>query len=143
MKEKSTEVRTWFPNGPPLSYVPIPTPDPNRPYGREDCSECKGKCSGHYMKPSQQWEHVSRGGNVAEATPPSDVIRMTYQQYKDIPPKDIVEHTAEKVLLPLEEVEMWFEHVKTTAENRVRGAKKAVKQEEQMPSKINRPAVTG
>lgn len=124
-KGKSSEVRTWYPNGPPLSYIPIPTPDPNRPYGRDDCSDCKGKCSGHYMKPSQLWEHVSRRGNVAEAMPPSEVIRMTYQQYKDIPPKDIVEKTAEKVLLPLEEVEMWFEHVKTTAENCARGAKRA------------------
>ena len=77
------------------------------------------------MKPETLWNHVSKGGNVAAAIPPSDVIRSAYQHHKGIPPRDIVEKTAEKVLLPVDEVEMWFDHVKQTSENRAKGAKKA------------------
>lgn len=124
-KDWPSEVRKWFADGPPLSFIPVPTPDPNRPFGHDSCKECKGKCSGHYMKPDKLWEHVVNGGEVAQARPPSDVILAAYQQHKCIPPRNVMEETAKKVLLPLEEVEMWFQHLQQTSENRARGAKKA------------------
>jgi hypothetical protein len=124
LKGRPIEESTWYPNGPPLSYIPIPTPDPNSPFGGENCNECKEKCSGHYMKPDELWEYVSKGGKMSSAKPPSDVIQSTFQQYKGIPPRDIIEQIAEEILLPLDEVDMWFEHVKQASENRARGAKK-------------------
>ena len=120
-----SEVRKWLADGPPLSFIPVPTPDPNRPFGQDSCKECKGKCSGHCMKPDKLWEHVVKGGEVAQASPPSDVILAVYQQHKCIRPRNVMEETAKKVLLPLEEVKMWFQHLQQTSENRARGAKKA------------------
>lgn len=119
------ENNTWYANGPPISFIPVPTPDPHRPFGQESCQECKGKCSGHYMKPDKLWEHVVKGGKVAQASPPSEVILATHQQHKGIPPRGVMKETAKKVLLPLEEVEMWFQHLQQSSENRARGAKKA------------------
>ena len=53
----STELtRTWFPNGPPLSYFLLPIPDVDRPWG-SDCSSCTGFCAGHYKKPEEAWKN--------------------------------------------------------------------------------------
>ena len=49
----------------------------------------------------------------------------TYDKYKAIPPQPVVMETAQKTLLPKEEVVMWFEHLHQIAENRRAGAKKA------------------
>ena len=116
---------SWFPNGPPLSYTPIPTPDPDRPFGNTNCAECKGDCSGHYMKPDKLMAHFLQGGKVAKATPPSEVIQAVYQKHKGIPPPNVILDTARQVLLPIDEVELWFKHLKQTSENRAAGAKKA------------------
>ena len=32
---------TWYDNGPPLTYVPVPIPDPRRPWGG-DGNDCAG-----------------------------------------------------------------------------------------------------
>ena len=32
----------WYEGGPPLSYLPIPVPDTNRPWGDENCPSCSG-----------------------------------------------------------------------------------------------------
>ena len=68
------------------------------------------------MKPDKLWEHVVKGGEVAQASPPSDVILAVYQEHKCIPPRNVMEETAKKVLLSLEEVEMWFQHLQQTSE---------------------------
>ncbi len=40
----------WYLGGLPLSFVPLPSPDPNRPFGQDSCSQRKSACSGHYLK---------------------------------------------------------------------------------------------
>ena len=32
----------WYPNGPPLSFIPVPAPDPKECNGQSDCEDCKG-----------------------------------------------------------------------------------------------------
>ena len=59
----------WYPNGPEIGFVPVPTPDPNRPYGGK-CDSCTGICPGHYMKPEQlmeQFRNIWR--NTGESHP--------------------------------------------------------------------------
>jgi hypothetical protein len=62
---------------------------------------------------------------LAEATPPSNVIQSIYQKYNDVPPPPVIYQTAEKVLLSIEEVDMWFQYLQQKYENRANGAKKA------------------
>lgn len=61
-----------------------PTLDPNRCYGREDCEECKGLCSGHFLKLDDLWEHVSNGGKML-SEPPSEVLLKEFNRHRVIP----------------------------------------------------------
>ena len=49
----------WYENGPVLSYIPVPIPDPKRPWGGK-CQECTTFCSGHYTSPQQHEEFVMK-----------------------------------------------------------------------------------
>ena len=40
---------TWYPGGPRLTELPLPFPDPARPWGAS-CTTCKGFCSGHMLR---------------------------------------------------------------------------------------------
>ena len=144
-REQSDPKHLWYPGGPSLQFVPIPTPDPLRPYGGQ-CSECV--CAGHYMKPDKLLEHVNSNGEVGNPSPPSEVILAVFQGCKAVPNAVVIEETARKVLLTPEEVKFWFEHRHQIHENRKRGAKKAAetrkrkaKEKEQTQSK--QPEGTG
>ncbi|XP_028409254.1 uncharacterized protein LOC114531845 [Dendronephthya gigantea] len=123
-REQSDPGLSWYPGGPGLRYVPIPTPDPLRPYGGQ-CSECKTVCAGHYMKPDKLLENFISNGAVGNPSPLSEVILAVFQKYKVVPTAEVIEETARKVLLTPEEVKFWFEHLYQIHENRKRGAKKA------------------
>lgn len=99
-----------------MSFIPLPTPDPNRCYGREDCEECKGLCSGHFLKLDDLWEHVSHGGKML-SEPPSEVLLKEFNRHCVKP----------EVLLPVDETKMWFEHLSSVHENRKKGAQKAAR----------------
>ena len=57
--------------------------------------------------------------------PPSNIILAVFNKYKAIPPPEIIQNTAQKVLPSVDETRMWFEHLNQIAENRANGAKKA------------------
>ena len=38
----------WYPGGPPITHIPLPVPDPARPWGGQTRSSWKGVCAGHY-----------------------------------------------------------------------------------------------
>ena len=45
---------TWFPGGPPLTYIPLPVSDPERPWaGGKDSADCTEFCAGHYLTPEK------------------------------------------------------------------------------------------
>ncbi len=116
---------TWYPDGPLTTFLPMTTPDPTRPYGNEQCKECTGFCSGHYMKPQQLLDHVNKGGKISGAMPPSLVILEAFKKNKGVPDEAIVQELSKQVLLPVDEVIMWLNHLKTVKNNRIKGAKKA------------------
>ena len=70
----------WYQGGPPLTYFPIPVPDPAKPWGG-DCSSCKSQCPGHYLKPQQAWLHVQEHGNKAvQSDPPSVILHDAFNE---------------------------------------------------------------
>ena len=83
-KGKPNEEPTWYVGGLPLSFLPVPCPDPERCYGREQCDECDGACYGHYRKLDDLWKCTSEGGDV-ECRPPSEVIQTEYNKVRKIP----------------------------------------------------------
>ena len=68
----------WYAGGPPLSYLPFPVPDPDRPWGSSNCDKCEGSCSGHYLDPSKAF-HL---GEDAGVPPPNLVIKTAFQQVR-------------------------------------------------------------
>ena len=44
----------WCEGGPPLSFIPLPMKNEQRPYGWADCQKCpSGKCTAHFLASSQ------------------------------------------------------------------------------------------
>lgn len=115
----------WFPGGPSISFLPIPTPDPTRPFGNDACTECSGFCAGHYMKLNELLDYVNSGNNLPKAKPPSEILLEAHKKWKGIPDNSAVLAIAKEALLPPEEVRLWLKHSEDVACNRKRGAKKA------------------
>ena len=116
----------WFEDGPPLTYLPIPIPDPKRPWGG-NCKECTQLCSGHYLKPKEHAEFVREHGLML-SKPPSIVIKEEFydslKRGRTLSEEKILD-VAKKTLLPLEELKMHVDHLRLTAERRKEGARKA------------------
>lgn len=60
----------WYDGGLSLSALPLPVPDPQRPWG----GTCK-TCSGHYLPSEEAVEYVKRNGIKSCSQPPSIVIK--------------------------------------------------------------------
>ena len=132
-KGKPSEEPTWYVGGPPLSFLPVPCPDPERCYGSEQCSECNGACYGHYQKLDELWKYTCEVGDV-KCCLPSEVILAEYDKHRketisthEILDDNCVQDLAKQTLLSPEEVTMWLSHLNTIAENRKKGAEKAAK----------------
>ena len=115
------ELPKWFSDGPYVSYLPIPIPDPARPWGSSNCSECGVKCYGHFLPPDIAMLSPSRG----MVKPPSVYIKETFDKLKTNPSEQQIIELAKTVLLSPEEVKMWLKHLQTIKENRKQGAIKA------------------
>lgn len=105
------EEETWFPGGPPLTYVPIPVPDVKG----QNCEKCGQECSGHYLQPTEHIEHIRHNGyGDCQFKPPKSVIE---DATKDKAKKNTtfsdeeLLSLAEKCCLPVAEVQMWVEYV--------------------------------
>lgn len=46
-----SQLPNWYDGGPSISFLPLPVPDPARPWGGPDCEQCKGVCHSHFLKP--------------------------------------------------------------------------------------------
>lgn len=112
----------WFPGGPRVDRIPLPVPDPAHPWGGDSCGKCTGFCSGHFLMP----EETLKSDASPMSLPPSTVLKDFYSKLGGTNPTDAtLEAIAKKILLPLNEVCMWLEHLRTVDENRKRGAAKA------------------
>jgi hypothetical protein len=69
--------------------------------------------------------------------PPSISILSVFNKYKVVPPLEVIEDTAQKVLLSVDETKMWFEHLNQIAENRAKGAKKAAETRRKKKAQAN------
>ena len=103
--------------GPCVSYLPLPIPDPERPWGKADCNDCGGQCYGHFLKPEQ-----ALGSTLsAMRHPPSTLLKEFHQSLKGASPTQTqLLEISKKCLLPINEVEMWLEHLTTIAANQIK-----------------------
>ena len=119
--------------GPDVLFLPLPIPDPSRPWGASDCPDCGGSCYGHFLKPDAAMTALL----PRMRKPPSVAIREIFQRFTNWPPSEQqLRETAKAVLLPPQEVEMWFDHLKTIKENRKRGALRAAETRRKKKNKM-------
>ena len=119
----TNEPLRWFPEGPKITFLPFPTPDPSCPYGGE-CEKCKPyNCAGHYLHPDKLLAHHECGKQISLPVPPSQIIKSAFEETsgENI---DLLA-VAQETLLPLNEVELWVDHLKQVRENHRQGARKA------------------
>ena len=115
------EQSCWYQGGPPLTYFPLPVPDPAKPWGG-DCSSCKGQCPGHYMKPQQALLHVQEHGNKdVQSDPPSVILQDAFNETV----KSGTDILAKETHLTVQETVMWLNHLKGIRARRIKGAQKA------------------
>ena len=114
-----TALPPWYVEGPPLTFFPLPVPDNSQPFGDINCSQCKGVCSGHYLKPE-----CLDNMKLMAARPPSVIISEEFKAHDNLSELE-VQDLAKRVLLPVSEVNIWLEHLKEVTRNRKEGAIKA------------------
>ena len=112
----------WYSGGPLITHLPLPIPDPDRPWGNVDCTECKENCTGHYLPPKSSIQSQL----LPMKKPPSTVLKEKFDQLTLYPPPEsLCYEIAKETLLSVSDVTIWFEHLHTIKENRRRGAVKA------------------
>lgn len=117
-KGKPEKEHTWFPGGPPLSTLPIPIPDPGKPWGGQ-CNKCIGNCTGHYLTP----EHINylstndNATNSCQIKPPRELIK---EYVKPINDKDLIdlEYLSKTCLLSVEDASFCAEYEFAKCEKR-------------------------
>ena len=101
----------WFKDGPPLLYLPLPIPDPERPWGNP-CTTCTGPCVGHYLSPEKNWEVVKANRSEKEkpVQPPRQILGDFCKKSSGFSKEDVY-HFARKCLLSKEDVVMWLTNI--------------------------------
>ena len=85
----------WYKGGPPITYIPLPAPDPQRPYGSQSCSNCKNECAGHFLPPKDLIDAYIKGEVVVQHKEhPTEVLKAHFQKY------GTVQELSRKCLLP-------------------------------------------
>lgn len=123
---------SWYPNGPPVSTLPLPSIDPERPWGSTSCTDHKGFCTGHYRTIMVDFDNL-REMPKDVAMPPSLMLKQIFTTEKDFSQEVI----AKENLLSTEEVNIWFDHLNSVNCNRKRGAAKAALTRQQKKNPIS------
>ena len=113
---------TWYEDGPPLSYLPIPIPDPKRCWG-QPCTRCKGFCTGHYLMPDEHLDYITKyGTDKCVYSPPKDQLEKAAKS--KIGQRTATNTYVKMFFFPQMNARIWTAHVELTAERRKAGAKK-------------------
>lgn len=126
----------WFVGGPPLSYLPLPIPDPQRSWGKE-CEICFGSCVGHYLSPEKRWEFVKANGPGSSVLPPREILKEFAKEADGFSEED-VQSFAKQCLLSEDDVRMWLSKIQSRRKNAVAKNKQTAARKTKKKGKTNR-----
>jgi len=104
-KGKPEIEETWYKGGPPITFLPLPTKDKDRPFGWTECPKCPhGKCTGHFLEPSEVIQLYQSDAKAYKpmSSPPTQILKSSYNEFGSQPSN--LEHLSKEVLLPEHEV---------------------------------------
>ena len=90
---------------------------------------CQNTCSGNFLRPEQ----VLETSETPMVKPPSVILKEFFSSLQGSTPTEAMVH--QKTLLPVAEVELWLEHLKTVETNCKRGATSTCKEAERNNTK--------
>ena len=120
---KPTSSQRWYSEGPPITMLPLPVIDQERPWGGNKCNDCKGACTGHYK--TVFTNVFDTHATSSTAPPPSTILKEEFRKAKHPISEKFLQEAAKKALLSIEDTKIWLEHLQTVLDNGRRGAKKA------------------
>ena len=115
------DLPTWYPGGPSLYCLPIPTPDPNKCWGDEGCSTCREFCAGHYKEGSLTDVRTLK----TEVAPPTVLKRLFTEEDQQCFSDIHLKQAAKATLLPTFEVKIWLDHLKSCPQKLEKGCRKS------------------
>ena len=104
------QVLLWYSGGLVITHLPLPIPNPTRPWDNSNCNECKGTCGGHFLLPE-----ISLLSPIPPMRKPlSTVIKEKFDKLKSYPPfESVCAEIAKEVLSAVDNVRMWLDHLRT------------------------------
>ena len=85
----------WCTGGPSVQFLPLPVPDPKRPWGSKECMTCNEFCTGHFMCLQTVLATESSDLPATNTYPPSGVIKKSSQkaqkESRDLNSEDVEE----------------------------------------------------
>lgn len=117
----------WYDGGPSLSVLPLPVPDPQRPWGGT-CKTCLETCTGHYLPSEEAVEYVKRNGIKSCSQPPSRVIKAAIKNNSN-PNENDIQAFAKKCLFSVSDTRYLVDHLRVIEQRKElrKKAKKAKK----------------
>ena len=123
-KGKPDSIPTWCNERPPITHLPLPFEDEERPWGSSSCSKCSGFCTGHYQMKSV--DVTSNSALQLSSLPPSSTLKSEFSKLKDYSPQEELYHQiVKKSLQTPDDTKIWMDHLHSMTLNRRRGAQKA------------------
>ena len=92
--------------------MPLPVPDLKHPWGSLNCDSCPGFCAGHFLTP----EEALKSNDPCMSLPPSYILKE-FLSTNPQPTEEMMEDVARRTLLPVSEVEIWLNHLRTIKNN--------------------------
>ena len=77
---KPTDESVWYAGRLSLQFLPLPVPDPKRPWGSKECKNCNGFCTGYLMRLEEVLTTDSSDLPAAHTCPPSTVIKKSFEK---------------------------------------------------------------
>ena len=133
-----------YTGGPSVQFLPLPVPDPKRPWRSKECKNCNGFCTGHFMYLEKVVATGSSDLPAAHTYPPNTVIKKSLKkaqkESRDLNSGD-VEELAKQTNLSTEDDEMWVTHLDSVKKRRQAAATRKQKSARQKSN--DKVATTG
>ena len=113
-KGKPNFIHSWYREGHPITYIPLPVADTSRPWGSQSCTTCQDFCAGHYI-----CEFIDANDALSRCIPPpSSLLNTKFATLTQYPPsQQFLNEVSKETLITPEMAQLWLDHLHTVMLN--------------------------